>query len=72
MPTDLLNSSESLELFIRRENLESPLVRSELNSGKQYEQAVSRIVREMQEGSRKLEIDVISIPVDALIFPPVS
>jgi hypothetical protein len=65
MPTDLLNSSESLELFIRRENLESPLVRSELNSGKQYEQAVSRIVREMQEGRRKLDIDVISIPVDA-------
>jgi hypothetical protein len=64
MPTDLINSSESLELFIRHENLESPLVRSELDSGKRYDQAIDAIALEMKKGSRTLVFDIPSVPVD--------
>lgn len=64
MPTDLINSSASLELFIRRENLESPLVRSELDSGKRFNQAMGEIAREIKDGCRNLEFDILSIPVD--------
>lgn len=64
MPTDLINSSESLQQFIRRENLESPLVRFELDSGKRFDQALGEIVREIKDGCRNLEFDILSIPVD--------
>ncbi len=64
MVTDHINSSESLQQFIRRENLESPLVRFELDSGKRFDQALGQIVREINDGCRNLEFDILSIPVD--------
>lgn len=64
MPTDLIISSASLEQFIRRENLESPLVQSELDSGQRFNKAIDSIVREIHGGSRTLEFDILSIPVD--------
>jgi hypothetical protein len=64
MTTDIINSSESLEWFIQRENLESPLVRLELDSGRRFNQSIDRIINEIESGSRELTFDLQRIPID--------
>lgn len=64
MNPEVINSSKTLQRFIERENLESPLVRMELDSGKRFDQVMGAIVREIKDGCRTLEFDILSIPVD--------
>lgn len=64
MTTDIINSSESLERFIQRENLDSPLVRLELDSGRRFNESINRIVNEIENGSRELTFDLLLIPID--------
>lgn len=64
MTTDIINSSESLERFIQRENLESPLVRLELDSGRRFNKSIDRIINEIENGSRELTFDLLLIPID--------